>query len=524
MQSNTEAAGADILSRLAALRQSYRQVKNALPWLDASVWPAEPAAFPQHAAPIQTDLVQAAPADPQLAAILPRLRDADGVRLLRLAPRAFPPETCGALFDRMEQAGMPLAILHTDMDFDAIQSLAQARPALKIIIESGPRKLIYHYTAVKQILGACPNVYLCTCNFCNWRGHEELIALGLGRKLLYGSHLPLFSADAAMAPVIMGEFDWQTKCGIAGNNLRRLLGLPEAHPPALEFKAPPPFIIDAHAHNLQPGAPDVYNMPTPDINFTPADWIRQMDAIAFEQLYLIPGETLFDPHITCRDYTAELRRHAPRRFRYMEIFHPRGDAAHFKRVRASLADPACAGIKIHPVTHKVPADDDAYARIFDLSAASGKTIMTHSWEISDYNPEQFKGHPDRFRIHLPRLQGMPFVLGHAGGRPSAFAATVQVCRDFPNVHVDLAGDYFHNGMVDAFADAIGADKIIFGTDVDWFDPRCELGVALGSRQTDNALAKILRGNALRVYGARQSGCSREVVSQRRQATKEPWTH
>ncbi len=338
MQSNTEAAGADILSRLAALRQSYRQVKNALPWLDASVWPAEPAAFPQHAAPIQTDLVQAAPADPQLAAILPRLRDADGVRLLRLAPRAFPPETCGALFDRMEQAGMPLAILHTDMDFDAIQSLAQARPALKIIIESGPRKLIYHYTAVKQILGACPNVYLCTCNFCNWRGHEELIALGLGRKLLYGSHLPLFSADAAMAPVIMGEFDWQTKCGIAGNNLRRLLGLPEAHPPALEFKAPPPFIIDAHAHNLQPGAPDVYNMPTPDINFTPADWIRQMDAIAFEQLYLIPGETLFDPHITCRDYTAELRRHAPRRFRHMEIFHPRGDAAHFNACAHPLPD------------------------------------------------------------------------------------------------------------------------------------------------------------------------------------------
>ena len=170
-------------------------------------------------------------------------------------------------------------------------------------------------------------------------------------------------------------------------------------------------------------------MPTPDQSFSPADWVKTMDAVAFEQLYLIPGEALFDPAISSKKYTAELRRQYPERFFYLEVFNPVGGDAHIRQVRESLNDPACIGIKIHPVTHKVPADDDSYAVIYDIAAKAGKTIMTHSWEVSDYNPEQYKSHPARFRKHLKNFCGTPFVLGHAGDvhqrlrRPSRFAPT-----------------------------------------------------------------------------------------------------
>lgn len=244
-------------------------------------------------------------------------------------------------------------------------------------------------------------------------------------------------------------------------------------------------------------------MPTPDQSFSPADWVKTMDAVAFEQLYLIPGEALFDPAISSKKYTAELRRQYPERFFYLEVFNPVGGDAHIRQVRESLNDPACIGIKIHPVTHKVPADDDSYAVIYDIAAKAGKTIMTHSWEVSDYNPEQYKSHPARFRKHLKNFCGTPFVLGHAGGRPSAFEATIKVCSDFPDIYVDLAGDYIHNGMIDAFAAAIGSGKIIFATDVDWFDPKCELAIVLGSGQSDESLAGILHLNAERAYGNRE---------------------
>ena len=40
--------------------------------------------------------------------------------------------------------------------------------------------------------------------------------------------------------------------------------------------------------------------------------------------------------------------------------------------------------------------------------------MTHSWEISSYNPEQYRSHPDKFRKFLENFREVPFVFGHAG--------------------------------------------------------------------------------------------------------------
>lgn len=483
-----------VIAQVRSLRENYRRVRAALPWLDMSVYPEEKPAFPQ-AVEARVETVQAIDAAPNSFAEKPH-----DLHLARLRPKRYPISALSDTLNAMETTGTPLVVYQTDLTFDAIRALAQKRPKLRIIIESGDKKLIYHFKTLKEILTVCPNVYLCSYNFCGWRGLEELVVAGLGKKLLFGSHSPLYGADASMGQIVMGDLTWEQKSDIAGNNLRRLLDLPLVSCPEVRFTPPPPFIVDAHAHNLQPGSDKVYVMPTPDTAFSPDDWLREMDHFAFDALFLTPGETLFDKNLTCLDYTETLRKRAPERFYFFEIFHPNAGTDHLERVRKSLGHPACIGVKIHPVNAQVPGDDDAYAPIYKLAAEFGKTIMTHSWEISDYNPAQKNGHPDRFRRYLEGFRETPFVLGHAGGRPSAFAATVQVLKDFPNVYVDLAGDYFHNGMIDAFADAVGHERILFATDVDWFDPACVTALALGSRLADAALADVFRFNALKAYG------------------------
>lgn len=489
-----------VVSHVRTLREGYRSVRAALPWLDMAVHSEETAAFP-HCPEFKTDSARASDAKPLSLRELEDLKQ-DNVRLLRLRPERFPLSSLPGTLDAMEKTGVPLVVFHTDMDFDAIRSLAKKRPMLSIIIESGPKKLIYHIEEIKRTLAACPNVYLCSFNFCNWRGHEELVELGLGHKLLFGSHSPLYGADAAMGPIIMGDFGWERKCDIAGNNLRRLLGMTAATPPEVRFSPPPPFIVDAHAHNVSPGADGVkgYPMPTPDFSFTPADWLREISRFAIDKMLLTPGETLFDAKLTCLDYTESLRRLAPERFYFFEIFHPNAGVEHLERIRKSLSHPSCVGVKIHPVNAKIPGDDDSYAPIYKLASETHKPIMTHSWEISNYNPAQRNGHPDRFRRYLEEFRTTPFILGHAGGRPSAFEATVSVLKDFPNVYVDLAGDYLHSGMIDAFAKAVGHERMLFATDVDWFDPACMTALVLGSGLSDEALCDVLRLNALNVYG------------------------
>ena len=64
----------------------------------------------------------------------------------------------------------------------------------------------------------------------------------------------------------------------------------------------------------------------------------------------------------------------------------------------------------------------------------------------------------------------------------------------------MAGDYFHRGLVQTLAREIGSRRILFGSDVDWIDPRCMMGPLLHSSLTDSQLLDIFVNNAKAVYG------------------------
>lgn len=447
------------LEALKQLRNNYDNIKQALPWFDAAVHVNDKADFPEYAMDLS-----------------------ENVEIANLS-------SCKNI----------KTVLHTEVDFPDIEKLAAENPEQNIIIESGDRKLIYHYEKILHALQNHANICLCTYNFCNWLGHEQLVKLGLGDRLLYGSHSPKYSPDVSMAPVILGDFSWKTKCGIAGNNLRRLMGLEEVEVSEIPLNMPEPFIIDTHAHNQQPCDKQVNGFPTPDMEFTPVEWTKFMDKYACEKIFLAASEALFFDE-NGKKLTSDLRKLAPERFYYFALFNPNQTSDEYLfRLKRSLRDHGCIGIKIHPSTHKVEADDDRYEIIFQLAEEFEKPIMTHSWDISDYNPVQYMSHPDRFRKHLEKYHKTPFILGHAGGRPGAFEATVGVCKDFPNVYVDFAGDYYHNGVVEAFSGKIGTDRILFASDVNWFDPRCNLGLFLGAALPNEDILKMLRTNALKIY-------------------------
>ena len=478
-----------------ALRSAYLDVKRALPWLDACAREEDPPAFPEHARPpgtpgVKAWTLRAGEAPPEDARLCRYVSDLSGP-LDGLAP----------VLDRLAERGAAVSFPHTEVPFEDLRRLAERFPRLSLIIESGPRKLLYHYEDVVATLHARRNVHLCTYNFCNWLGHEQLRAMGLGDRLLFGSHGPRFSEDAAMGPVAMGRMTWNRKCDIAGNNLRRLLGMAVVEPPEVAFDPPEPFIVDAHAHNVRPSETTPNPFPSPDQRFTPEDWLREMDACALERVQLIAMEAIYDASLTSRDLTADLRRAAPDRFAWFEVYHPDGDAEHRRRLAESLGDAGCVGVKIHPTAHEVAADDERYAHVFRLASERRKPILTHSWEVSSYNPHQRLSHPDRFRRWLAAFPDVRLILGHAGGRPGAFDATLALCRDFPRVSVDLAGDYYDNGVVEALVAALGAERVIFGSDVDWLDPRCNLAPVLASRLSNEEVFSVLRRNAERVFDA-----------------------
>lgn len=168
-------------------------------------------------------------------------------------------------------------------------------------------------------------------------------------------------------------------------------------------------------------------------------------------------------------------------------------------VRRSLDTPGGVAIKIHPGQHQVFPEDPGYEACWRLAAERNVPIITHSWALSDYNPTQRFATPEHFEHFVARYPTVKLVLGHAGGRYEGHLAAVALAQRYLNVYLDLSGDVYSFGFIEWLVGQVGADRILFGTDVDWMDPRTHLGRVLdaGISLADKGL--ILGENACRLF-------------------------
>ena len=74
-----------------------------------------------------------------------------------------------------------------------------------------------------------------------------------------------------------------------------------------------------------------------------------------------------------------------------------------------------------------------------------------------------------------------------------------LCHRYPQTMVDISGDYFNAKMPDRLGNAIGCDRILYGSDCYWIDPRCILGMLFVSSLSDMELQLIVHDNAVRFY-------------------------
>ena len=168
--------------------------------------------------------------------------------------------------------------------------------------------------------------------------------------------------------------------------------------------------------------------------------------------------------------------------------------------------PGFVGLKIHPSFHGVPAEDPSYEPAWRFAGEHDLTILTHSWSVSDYNPVQRLSTPERFEKYVRRFPTVRLVLGHAGGRGTGRHAAVRMANEHPNVYLDIAGDIFDYRLIESLVESVPVEKILFGSDFPWLDPRANLSRVLLAEIDVAAKMKILRDNAMRVYRLGTAPC------------------
>lgn len=111
------------------------------------------------------------------------------------------------------------------------------------------------------------------------------------------------------------------------------------------------------------------------------------------------------------------------------------------------------------------ADDPLLDPIADVAATRGLPILHHIWQHRrrEWPSQEISDGADlaRLAVRHPRAN---FILAHIGGGGD-YAHTFPAVVDCPNIYPDLSGSGVDRGMLDAAVAALGAKRLLWGSDL-----------------------------------------------------------
>ncbi len=242
-----------------------------------------------------------------------------------------------------------------------------------------------------------------------------------------------------------------------------------------------PFpIIDAHAH-MGPNYGTYMSMAKMD------DMIALMDKENIEMIFCAPHSALFDPGIQNNELELAMAKY-PDRIKGFYTFNPNYSDEFAAKIDHVLTVPGYIGFKFLPTYHRYPIVGENYKPALEFANKHKKVILIHTWGNNDPH-----NGPRHIRAAAEQYPDALFIMGHSA--PGELDQAIAVAKDHPNVYLDLCDIHRHSGIVDKMVDAIGADRILFGTDIPWYDPAYGIGSVLFSRISDQDKYKILYQNA-----------------------------
>jgi len=115
------------------------------------------------------------------------------------------------------------------------------------------------------------------------------------------------------------------------------------------------------------------------------------------------------------------------------------------------------------------------------------------------NPKQKFSTPEQFVKFLEEYPDVNFIYGHSGGRTPGIKEAAEIGRTHKNAYFDMAGDVYNRHFVEFMVSKVGADHLMGGSDMPWFDLSMVIGMVLGADITTEEKALILGGTAAKLF-------------------------
>ena len=241
------------------------------------------------------------------------------------------------------------------------------------------------------------------------------------------------------------------------------------------------FLLDAHAHlgtwyNFGQKEPSAQNL------------LRSIRSCGIDLLVASHTLGLTGEVHRGNELCSAMREELPSLFGYIAV-NPHDTATATAELAQRAADRFFCGIKMHPETHRYRLKDPLCEPIFAFAQQHRYPVLVHvmsETEIAD------------FCTVAARFPEINFLMGHSGGFSNRILA-VHSALPLANVYFDLTTSVMLEGSLEWMVANIGADRIVFGTDIPFLDPKHCVGQVLYSDLSPADKATIFGETARRLF-------------------------
>jgi len=248
------------------------------------------------------------------------------------------------------------------------------------------------------------------------------------------------------------------------------------------------LIIDAHAHM------------GPWLNFhiadqgSPASMVKTMDACGVDV-------TIISPHICIGPEYRLGNRHAyeaaaefPGRLIPFVTVNPNYPIAEIEDEIAHWeSNGGITAFKLHPSLHQYKASGEGYFPVYEYANAHKLPILSHSWAGDPLGGASTLGGL------AEKYPNAAFIIGHSASSWQVLDEASREANAHNNVYLDLTGSRLIRGLLEDAVQRVGADRVLFGTDNPFIDPRPGLGRVLMADLSDDDKRLILGLNAKQLF-------------------------
>ena len=144
-------------------------------------------------------------------------------------------------------------------------------------------------------------------------------------------------------------------------------------------------------------------------------------------------------------------------------------------------------IKVYQVG--TPYDDPLYDPVWAFAADRRAPVLAHTWG----------GQVTGLDAAAQKNPGVAFLAAHTGSG-FAYQPYIEMARRLPNFYLDLTYSREHTNMIEHIVEEVGAEQIVWGSDVPTFSMSHQLAKILFARIPDAAKRTIIYDNAARLFG------------------------